>query len=90
MVTWPSFMASSRARLGFWSSAIDFVGEKKICENRPRLELERFRMRVIDCDAYNVTRKHVRGELEPMEFTLNRSGYGMRQSSFADARNILN
>src|SRR4051794_35819901 len=65
------------SRLSFWSGAVDFVREKKIGENRPRFELEGFRMRVIDGDADDVTREHVRGELEPMEFTLYRPGYSM-------------
>jgi len=76
--------------LSLGSSAVDFVGEKEICENRPRLELERFRMRVIDRDAYNVTRKHIRGELEPMKFTLNRSCDRVSQGGLAYPGNILN
>src|SRR6476659_8642466 len=66
-----------QCRLRLWGGPLPFVRQQKVCEDRRRFELERFRMRVIDWDAYNVARKHIRGELEPMKFTLNGLGYGM-------------
>jgi hypothetical protein len=48
-------------RLG--RGAIDLVSQQEIGEDRARLELEGFRLDVINGDAENVGREHVAGEL---------------------------
>ena len=77
-------------RLRLRRGAVDLVGQQKIREHRPWLEFEFLRVRVVDGDADHVAGQHVGGELEPLKFRAHAARQRMRQSSFADPRNIFN
>jgi hypothetical protein len=63
-------------RLRFGRGAVDFIGQKKIRENRAGFELKLLALRVVNGDAQHVARKHVAGELEPVKAAM----HGTRQA----------
>ena len=76
-------------RLRLRRGAIDLVGQQEIGEDRSRLELEGFRMGVIDGDAEHVAGKHVAGELQPVEAAGDGARQRLRQRGLADAGHIF-
>jgi guanine deaminase len=77
-------------RLGFRGGAVDLVGEEKIREDGAGLEFEFVGVGVEDADAGHVRRKHVGGELEAVEATVDGAREGVGKCRFADAGNIFN
>ena len=66
-MTWPSFMASSRADCVFGRGAVDFVGQQNVGEYRAALEFELLLDGGIDGDAQHVGGQHVAGELHALK-----------------------
>ena len=76
-------------RLRFRRGAVDLVGQQKIAEDGSGLELEGFRVGVIDGDAEDVAGQHIAGELQPVEAARNRARQRLRQRGLADAGHIF-
>ena len=74
-------------RLG--RGAIDLVGQQEVAEDRPGLEFERLRMRVVDGDAEHVAGQHVAGELQAVEAAGDRPRQRLRQRGLADAGHVF-
>ena len=79
-----------QGRLGFWGGAVDLVGQKKVCKDSARLELELLGLGVEDGDAENVAGEHVGGELNALESAIDGAGEGVGERGFADAGNVFN
>ena len=78
-----------KGRLRLRRSAVDLVGQQKISEDRPGLELEGFGLLVIYSHAKNVAGQHVAGELQAVEAAGDRSRQRLRQRGLTDARNVF-
>ena len=76
-----------RLRLG--RGAVDLVGQQEIGEDRPGLELEGFRVGVVDGDAQDVAGQHVAGELQAVETARDRARQRLRQGGLADAGHVF-
>src|SRR6266849_9075227 len=66
-------------------SAVDFVGEDDVGENRSGTKFKFARFGIVDADAENIAGEQVRGELDALEAAMKRFCERLRESSFADA-----
>ena len=69
-------------RLGFGRSAVDFVDEEHLCEDRSRVEIKLLCAEVEDRGAQDVGRHEVGGELHAAKVGTNESGEGFGQEGF--------
>ena len=76
--------------LRFRGSAVDFVGQKNVGEDRTVLEFELLRDRGIDGNSHNIGRQQVAGELHPLKTAIDGSRDRMSQSRFPHAGNAFN
>ena len=81
--------AFQQAGLRPGSRPVDFVGQDHIAEDRPGNETESAGGFIIDIGSGDVRRQHIRRELDPAVFRLNRFGQGLRQQTFADAGSVF-
>src|SRR5579862_3039946 len=77
-------------RLRARSSAVDFIGEHDVGENRAGTKLELARFRIVNAYAENVARQQVRSELDALECTVKRFRESLGQSGLANTRNVFN
>ena len=76
--------------LRFRRGAIDFIGDDYVGENRPGLEFEALRRRVVDADADHVARQHVGRELDALKGAVEGSRESLGESGLAYAGNVFN
>ncbi len=74
-------------RLG--RGAVDFVGQKKIREDRTRLKFESLGMHVVNRDTQHIAGQHVAGELKPVKTAIHRARQRLRQCGFSNARHVF-
>ena len=68
---------------------VDFVGQDDVRKDRPALELERPRLRVVHRHPDDVRRQHVRRELQPVERQVQTLGQHPRQHCLANPRHVI-
>ena len=75
--------------LGLLRSAIDFVRQDDVSEQRPLLDAELRGARVEHTCPEDVGRQHVRGELDALKLGVERAGDRRNQQRFSEARRPL-
>ena len=88
MVTWLSFMASSRADWVFGVVRLISSASRKLVKTGPGLN-SNFGVGVVDGDAEHVAGQHVAGELEAVEAAVDGAREGLGEGGFADAGDIF-
>jgi hypothetical protein len=78
-----------QAGLGLGRRAVDLVGQDDVAEERAGLEDELAAIGLVDGDADDVRRQHVRGELDPLKVPPDGAGQRRRQRGLAHARHVL-
>ena len=78
-----------QGRLRFRRGAVDFIRDDNVGEDRAGFEIESLRGRIEHADADHVAGKHVRGELDSLEGTIERPCKRLSQSCFTDSRNVF-
>ena len=85
----PLFHGFEQRCLGLRRRAVDLIGENDRCEDRPGLDAKRARRQVEHACPDNVGRHQVRGELNPLEVSLDESREDLRHQGLAGARHAF-
>ena len=82
-------MASSSADCVLGVVRLISSASRKLREDRPRLELEGLRVRVVNGDAQHVAGQHVAGELQAVKAAGDRARQRLRQRGLAHAGHVF-